>query len=239
MNTSSACHVLQTFVCCLPGHRVLNQVKFTFVLGRGIASRVELGVGILSVLDIVLFVVLPAQSKGFAPWSTPWMFIEAVHIVSVRCWFFFGVSEHDCGNWFLVSFSESTTFRCERGWNLWLEDIAVIRRTVFETIVLGETVFVSSVSPGASWLMPLGPFFGHGDVGITEKDRRIGSMLFVEVSRMGLIAAHVMSRNHTLILFHPVFTWHLNKFNQVIISRKTHFQIHNVKSEALLFKFIF
>lgn len=73
-----------------------------------------------------------------------------MHIVSVRRWLFFGVSEHDCRNWFLVSFSESTTFRCERCRNLRLKDIAVIRRTVFEAIVLGEAVFVSGVSPGAS-----------------------------------------------------------------------------------------
>lgn len=87
--------------------------------------------------------------------------------------------------------------------------------------------------------MPLGSFFRHGDVGVTEKDRRIGSMLFVEVSRMGLIAAHVVSRNHALILPHPVFTCHLNKFNQVIISRKTHSPIHNAKSKALFLEFIF
>lgn len=44
-------------------------------------------------------------------------------------------------------------------------------------------------------------------------------MFRVKVSGMRLIAAHMMSRNHALILLDPVVTRHLNKFKRVIMSK--------------------
>lgn len=165
-------------------------------------------------LDIVLFIVFPAESKGLSFWNTSRLLVKTTHGVSVRGRFLFSVSENNWWNWLFVAFPKSTTFGSQWGRNLRLENVTVVCRAIFETVVFGEAIFMRSVSPSAGWLIPLGSFFGHGDMGVTEEDRRIRPMLIIEVGGVRLIAAHMMSRYHALILLYPIDTCHLNKFNQ-------------------------
>ena len=89
---------------------------------------------------------------------------------------------------------------------MWLEDIGVVWRTVFEAVVFAKAVFVGGVSPGGCGLGPVWGFFGHGDVGVAEWYGGVGPMFRVKVGALGLVAAEVMSRNHTLVLADSIFS---------------------------------
>lgn len=130
----------------------------------------ELGISITSMPDVVSFIGFPSQSEGFSFGNAPRLFIETMHIVAIRGWFFFGVSKYDCGYGSLVAFSEGTAFVGDGVGDLWLDDVGIIYGVVLEATIPREAVFMGSVAPGADGLVPLGVFFGHGDVGITQED---------------------------------------------------------------------
>lgn len=128
----------------------------------------KLSIGITSVLDVVPFVRFPPQAEGFSLGDTPWLLVEAAHVIAIRGGLFLCVSKDDCGYGPFVAFSEGTALVGIGGWDLWFDDVSIVDRVIFEATVFGEAIFMGSMPPGAGGLIPLGVIFGHGDVGIAE-----------------------------------------------------------------------
>ena len=167
--------------------------------------------------DVVSLIVFPPESKGFALRFRPWRFINNLQVISIWSWFFLRVSENNSRDRFSIPLAESTTFWSQRSRNLRLQYVTIVRAVVLETTVFWKTVFLWTMTPSSSGLVPSRTLLGHADMGIAEQNWAIGTVIIVEVSSMRLVAAHVVSGNHTLVFANPLLTCHHNKFKQVIL----------------------
>ncbi len=189
---------------------------FTLVLGSWVVWWVKLSIGILSVIDIVLLVVSPAQTKSFTFWCWPWCFINYFHIISIWSRLLIGITQNHGRDRFSISFAKSTTFWIQRRRNLGLQYITIVRTVIFETTIFWKTIFLRTMTPSSSRLVPPRTLLWQRYMCIAEQHRTIGTVIIVEVGSVWLIATHMMSLNHTLILSNPLLTCHRNKFMYVL-----------------------
>lgn len=210
--TFSSGHRHWIYACFRLAPRELHKEGFTFVLCWRVSLGVELGVDIWTMIEESPLVIFPAQPEAFPLGFPPGLLINCGEVISIRCWFFFGIPKHNIRDRPSVSTSKGATLARDSIWNLRLDDIRIIRRAIFESAILWETKLMRGMSPGRDRLIPPWIFLLHGDMNITEHDWGVGPLLGVKIGSIGLVAAHVMRGVHALILTESVLADHDNKF---------------------------
>lgn len=130
----------------------------------------ELGEDVRAMIEEGPLVIFPAQPEAFALGFPSGLLIDDGEVISIRRWFFFGISEHNIRDRPPVSTSKGAALAGDGVWNLRLDDIRIIRRAIFKSAVFRETELMRCMPPGSGGLIPPWIFFLHGNMGITEED---------------------------------------------------------------------
>lgn len=130
----------------------------------------KLSIRITSMLYVVSLIRFPTESEGFSVRSASRLLIKSLHIIAIRSWFFFCISEYDCGYRPFFAFSKGTALVSISRRYLRLDNVGIVNRIILEAAIFREAVFMRSMSPSADRLIPLRVLFWHWDMGIAQKD---------------------------------------------------------------------
>lgn len=117
------------------------------------------GVDVFAVVEISFLVFVPVVREGRSfTWASSYL-VNSLHAICVRSWLLLGISEHCFGYWSPTAFSECGCFIASRGFDFWLKNIKRVWHDSPKTLIFGERMLPTGMTPCRCRLIPLWNLF--------------------------------------------------------------------------------
>ncbi len=127
----------------------------TLIFSRRISFCLKGWINIFSMINIIFLICLPSNTKCFSFLYLSSFLIKIINTISIRCWFFFSISQYNFRDRLFLSFSKCTWFWWFSSRYLWLNNIRILYFIIFKSSIFRKWIFMWCISPCCYRLIPL------------------------------------------------------------------------------------